>query len=232
MEKQNPGHLDSPVWHALSTTQSALGEGTPLARRYHPDVAPFAGIENTTLEAFQALMPLIPQGGFAFVPTLTALPPMEGIHHEHVFSVIQMVDCADALGTDEDDATIVQLGTTDVPDMMALAGRTRPGPFCKRTIEMGDYVGIRVDGELIAMAGERMCFDGYVEISAVCVDESHRGKSIARRLMNRLRREIRARGDIPFLHVKDDNDTAIALYERMGFVRRQTLVMHRIAHET
>ncbi|VVE78828.1 GNAT family N-acetyltransferase [Pandoraea sputorum] len=227
MEHSNHYRLDNPTWNALMTKQSSLAQGNELARRYEADVAPFAGVANTTQAAFHALASIIAQGGFVFLPSLEALPPVNGIHHDRVFSVIQMVDAGNVGALNEEG--VEQLGVSDVPEMLALTDRTRPGPFGKRTIEMGNYIGIRVDGELIAMAGERMRLDGYVEISAVCVDERHRGKGLAGRLMNILRKQIRARGDTPFLHVKDDNESAIALYKRMGFETRQTFVMNRVA---
>ncbi|MGR9605413.1 GNAT family N-acetyltransferase [Pandoraea sputorum] len=227
MEHSNHYRLDNPTWNALTTKQSALAQGNELARRYEADVAPFAGVANTTQAAFHALASIIAQGGFVFLPSLEALPPVNGIHHDHVFSVIQMVDAGNVGALDEEG--VEQLGVSDVPEMLALTERTRPGPFGKRTIEMGNYIGIRANGELIAIAGERMRLDGYVEISAVCVDERHRGRGLAGRLMNILRQQIRARGDTPFLHVKDDNESAISLYKRMGFETRQTFVMNRVA---
>jgi hypothetical protein len=81
--------------------------------------------------------------------------------------------------------------------MHDLAQKTKPGPFGKRTHEMGNYIGIRDRGRLIAMAGERMQLDGYVEISAVCVDDAWRGRGLAGRLVNVLRREIEQRGETP-----------------------------------
>ena len=113
--------------------------------------------------------------------------------------------------------------------MIALARRTNPGPFGLRTRETGQYLGLRDDGRLVAMAGERMRMPGHVEISAVCVDETHRGRGLAARLMNVLRQRIAARGETPFLHVRDDNTGAIALYERRGFVTRQRFVLYRVA---
>ena len=39
-----------------------------------------------------------------------------------------------------------RLTADDVPDMLALVERTEPGPFGPRTIELGEYFGIR-DGD-------------------------------------------------------------------------------------
>lgn len=116
---------------------------------------------------------------------------------------------------------ITPLEQADVPDMLALAQKTRPGPFCARTHEMGRYLGIRHQGALIAMAGERMRPDGFVEISAVCVDPLWRGKGLAGRLITRLQDDIQQRGETPFLHVLSDNGNAIALYERLGYRLRR-----------
>jgi predicted GNAT family acetyltransferase len=122
----------------------------------------------------------------------------------------------------------VILGAADVPDMLDLTERTRPGPFGPRTIELGRYIGVRSDGALTAMAGERMRFDRFVEVSAICVDPAHRGKGLAASLMVLLIQDIQAKGLTPFLHVFADNAGAIALYEKLGFVVRRTLNLIRL----
>ena len=73
------------------------------------------------------------------------------------------------------------------------------------------------DGRLIAMAGERMCAGPLREISGVCTHPEYQGRGLARRLMRKLVRRQMLRGETPFLHVMRDNQTARALYERMGF---------------
>ena len=69
----------------------------------------------------------------------------------------------------------IPLGAADVADMLALVEITKPGPFRGRTHEMGRYLGIRVDGQLVAMAGERLRPIGYTEVSAVCTHPDYRG---------------------------------------------------------
>src|SRR4029077_5363570 len=110
-----------------------------------------------------------------------------------------------------------QLTPADVPAMLDLVARTQPGPFARRTIELGTYLGVREGGALVAMAGERMHLDGHSEISAVCTDPSQRRRGLARDLVLTLARRIRARGERPFLHVAADNVNAIRLYEALGF---------------
>ena len=118
---------------------------------------------------------------------------------------------------------IVTLGAEDVPAMMELTALTKPGPFSARTHELGTFLGIRVDGQLAAMAGERMKPAGYTEITAVCVHPSHRGRGYGQMLLSAVSRQILARGEIPFLHVFTSNKSAIALYKRQGMEIRRRL---------
>jgi predicted GNAT family acetyltransferase len=107
--------------------------------------------------------------------------------------------------------------------MMELTALTKPGPFSPRTHELGTYLGIRRDGKLIAMAGERLKIPGHTEVSAVCTHPEHTGHGYARSLMTEVMRRICSRGETPFLHVRADNVCAIALYYKLGFSRRVLL---------
>jgi predicted GNAT family acetyltransferase len=119
------------------------------------------------------------------------------------------------------DPEAVTLGSADVPEMLELVRLTDPGPFLERTIELGKYVGIRRDGALVAMAGERLHFDGWTEISAVYTAPEHRGHGLASRLVATLAAEIQDRSERVFLHVLAVNVDAIRLYEELGFRARR-----------
>jgi predicted GNAT family acetyltransferase len=116
---------------------------------------------------------------------------------------------------------IIELGSSESPEMLDLTALTKPGPFGTRTHELGAYIGIRDSGKLVAMAGERLKVPGFTEISAVCTHPEHTGKNYARRLMSEVMDRIRARGETPFLHVRQDNTRAIAVYELLGFQARK-----------
>jgi predicted GNAT family acetyltransferase len=130
---------------------------------------------------------------------------------------IQMIDAGVEARPDGD---LVRLSPDDVPDMLELVAQTKPGPFQPRTIDMGSYVGLREQGRLIAMAGERLHPPGWTEISAVCTAPEHRGRGLATRLMQAVAYGIRERGETPFLHVASVNSGAIKLYEAMGYAPR------------
>jgi predicted GNAT family acetyltransferase len=120
---------------------------------------------------------------------------------------------------------IVALGEDDVPEMRALAELTEPGPFRARTIALGGYIGVRDGARLVAMAGHRTRPAGHVELSAVCTHPDARGRGLAGTLVSVLAREVFARGETPFLGVRDDNAPARKLYDKLGFaVRRVQLV--------
>jgi predicted GNAT family acetyltransferase len=112
--------------------------------------------------------------------------------------------------------------------MLALATLTRPGPFFERTHELGEFIGVREGGRLIAMAGERMKPDGFTEVSGVCTHPDFRGQGHAAALTRIVASRIRERGETPFLHAYASNAPAIALYERLGYRLRRNVLMVRL----
>jgi ribosomal protein S18 acetylase RimI-like enzyme len=205
------GPLDEPVRASLLGPHAHLAQGHGDALRYDPDVAPFLAQPRSAGE-WDDVAELIGDGR-AVVPAFSPLDPL-GLEVGTVLPGVQMLGDEVAGRTDPE---AVRLGPDDVPAMQQLVARTRPGPFGPRTIEMGTYLGVVVDGALVAMAGERLHPPGYTEISAVCTDAAHRGRGLATRLVLAVAAGIRARGEVPFLHAAADNTTAIRLYSELGF---------------
>jgi ribosomal protein S18 acetylase RimI-like enzyme len=213
--------LDNPAWHALRGPQRRFGEVQAEAARYLPDVTPFAALpDSPSAESFRALAELVGPGGIAFLTRPVDAVP-EGWELVGEGLGVQMVGDHAQAAPVPDDAVV--LGAGDVDDMLALVARAEPGPFLPRTFELGTYLGIRApDGELIAMAGERMRPPGFAEISAVCTDQRYRGRGLGAGLVRAMVGVIRDRGEVAFLHAAATNTGAIALYERLGFrVRHQ-----------
>jgi len=67
------------------------------------------------------------------------------------------------------------------------------------------------------MTGQRLHPGNYAEVSAVCTHPDHLGKGYATALLQHQLTLICHQGKIPFLHVRADNERAIAVYERLGF---------------
>ncbi len=209
--------LDNPVWHALTGPHAPFCRGTSIAVRYDPEVAPFAGMsDHAAGDSWGALGELIGPGA-AVLFRGDDLEPPDGWEVPFRLPGLQMVATA-PIG--EPDPAFVRLTNEDVTDMLALVGRTRPGPFFTRTVELGTYLGLREDGVLVAMAGERIRLEGYTEISAVCTDEAVRKRGLATRLVRAIAAGIEARGETAILHVASDNVGAIRVYEAVGFKTR------------
>jgi predicted GNAT family acetyltransferase len=217
----SPNHpLDYPVWTALTTTQRALAEGDARARRYPTLMTPFADMPDRTAENFAALAGLMSPTDIAvlFTPEAVTAPAEFKI----VLAETGEQMTGTPVETPANGVDIVTLGVDDVPAMIELTALTKPGPFSARTHELGTFLGIRVDGQLVAMIGERMKPANYTEITAVCVHPSHRGRGYGQMLLSAISRQIVSRGEIPFLHVFTSNRSAIALYRRQGMeIRRQ-----------
>jgi ribosomal protein S18 acetylase RimI-like enzyme len=213
--------LDYPVWTALTTTQGALAEGGGLARRYPVPIAPFAAMADMSAESFAALDALMSPGEVAVLFTPEPVPAPV------TFKVMLAETGEQMIGTPAETAArgveITRLGIEDVPGMMELTALTKPGPFSVRTHELGTFLGIRIDGQLAAMAGERMKPGKYTEMTAVSVHPDHRGRGYGQMLLSAVSRQIVARGEIPFLHVFTNNASAIALYRRQGMEIRRRL---------
>jgi ribosomal protein S18 acetylase RimI-like enzyme len=213
--------LDNPIWNALVTKQSHFAESYGELRRFPPEVTPLGGFPEPNEAGFAALHGLLAAGGGLglFLPIRMEAP--EGLEIMLEGPLLQMtLENESQLSAAARSHDFIELGEADVPEMVALATLTKPGPFATRTREMGTYLGIREDGKLVAMAGERLKLPGYTEISAVCTHPDHVGHGYAGFLMTILAERIRARGEVPFLDVRPENARAVQLYDRLGFKPR------------
>jgi predicted GNAT family acetyltransferase len=207
--------LDRPVWASLIHAPH-LAEGGVLAKRFRRDVNVFASACDESLESLAALRELVFEGESVFVLQVPAIEIPEGLVPVRTAQGVQMV-AAGPIESQTGDHAIVELGDADAPEMLALSKLTEPGPFLSRTHTMGRFFGIRIGGRLAAMAGERMRFPGFTEVSGVCTHPDFRGQGLARRLSSAIANAIQQRGEEPFLHAWASNRSAIALYESLGF---------------
>lgn len=210
--------LDNPVYASLTGPHRHLALHRGRAVRYPAEIAGFAGFADVPDRDDWADLAEI--SGPATTVILTGVigdPPADWQVVDRVPGVQLIADGVAAA----DDADAVELGADDVPEMLALVAATRPGPFFRRTVELGSYLGFRHDGRLVAMAGQRLHTPGWAEISAVCTDPAFRGRGLSTRLVHAVAHRIRARGETPFLHASASNATAIRLYESLGFVLRR-----------
>ncbi|CAL9334838.1 hypothetical protein SUDANB180_00149 [Streptomyces sp. enrichment culture] len=147
--------LDDPVGQSLGGPHTHLARRLGGAATYCADVATFSAVPvQPGAQDWADLAAMLGPGAFADMFSCPAGPPPGW---EPVFSLAgrQLIwsggPLPDRRGA-EPDSDMVVLGMDDVPEMLALVARTEPGPFWSRTHELGTYLGVRVDGALVANA--------------------------------------------------------------------------------
>ncbi|MCX4553344.1 GNAT family N-acetyltransferase [Streptomyces sp. NBC_01387] len=212
--------LDNPVRASLTGPHARFAERRGRVLRYPAGVSPWFALPDTPDASDWADAAALAGPGGAVTLTAFRRPPPDSWERTFHAEGVQLVDDGVEAAPDPE---AVRLGADDVPEMLELVARTRPGPFLPRTVELGTYLGVRREGVLVAMAGERLHPPGWSEISGVCTDEAVRGQGLGSRLVRAVAHEIRERDETPFLHASAANTDAIRLYESLGFrLRRRT----------
>jgi len=213
--------LDRPAWSALTTRHAAFAEGDDLAKRYRPSIVPFAAARDDTPESIRKLGELGAPGDSLVMLQADPIVVPSGFVATMTADAVQMI--AERHLPRLHDPRVEPLGEADAQAMLDLAVLTKPGPFTLKALCLGNFWGVKRDGALIAMAGERMQQPGYTELSGLCVHPDSRGAGLGRLLLQFVAAEIFARGDQPYLHAFAANTGAIALYDSIGFKLRSRM---------
>jgi predicted GNAT family acetyltransferase len=215
LDPQTSTLLDNPGWSALNSNHAHFALGDKLARRYPREMSPIAGVSAAHPSNVSALEKLVGAGDSVAIARL--IPPFSSNWAISFESMAVQMICQQPIDVPVSDSDVSALSITDIPEMIALVELTHPGPFLQRTIEMGTYLGIRQNGQLVAMAGERMFFQNCREISAVCTHPEFLARGYASHIVSVLTNEILKRNQIPFLQVVVENERAKKVYEKLGF---------------
>lgn len=219
-----PSHpLDRPVWSALTGRVASLAirrdVGRGAAVRLDPDVGVFVAAADASADSRAALNDLCRRYPGSGMVELEDGPMAPMLPNAPVVSRAACVQMTAAVLTPAPDGPleVLSLGEPDAEEMLALATLTRPGPFRRGTLRLGGFVGVRREGRLIAMAGERMKVEGFSELSGVCTHPDFRGLGLAGALSRIVVSRILDRGEQAFLHAYADHTATIAFYEGLGF---------------
>lgn len=227
--------LDNAVWTALTTKQAQLAHTSALARRFQPEMTLLGALAANTAMAFESLAQLIQRDPVTLYFTSPPQIPT-GWDIVRAVELHQMVQEAEATSMTSDEAErkkatpeVIELTPVDVPEMSVLYTATRPGrTLCPRIQKLGQFLGIRENGKLVAMGGLRLHLPGYREITTVATMPGYEGRGYATAIMRGLIDRIRSRGDRPFLTVRTDNIRAVEIYRRLGFKERTLLYSRTI----
>jgi len=217
MKKENP--LDNMGWISLTGNHRHLGIIGEKAAIYDQQVSTFVGLKDESNEAWSELSELAPPGVPLAIGRLLHNPPekQKDCTLEHRGNCIQMIIEKPITFKEQEFQALI---LSDVPQMIELMELTDAAPFFPRTIEMGRYIGLKVDDKLVAMGGERLSPAGYVEISAIGTHPDYRRRGLGKAITAALTNEILMRGRKPVLHVWEGNEPAFQLYKKLGYVTR------------
>ena len=213
--------LDRPAWNALRTAHAALAEGSERARRYPPSIVPFAAPADDTAESLEALASLPAADEVMALVEAHPMPIPKGLTIISEDKLVQMI--AELPYERISDSRIEPLTEADAAEMLALATLTQPGPFTLRAQSLGTFWGMKIDGRLVAMAGQRMRQPGFTELSGLCTHPDFQGRGLGTLLSRFVAGEISARDEIAYLHAYATNTPAVSLYKAMGFHLRSEM---------
>jgi ribosomal protein S18 acetylase RimI-like enzyme len=224
--------LDTPIWTALTTKQAQHAHSSSLARRFPPEMTLHGALAANTAMAFDSLAQLIQRDAvnlyFTSPPQIPA--GWEIVRAVELHQMVQETEAPAPSIQNSDTPEVIELTPADVPEMSVLYTATRPGRnLCPRIQKLGQFLGIREEGKLVAMGGLRLHLPGYREITTVATLPSHEGRGYATAIVMALMARIHAAGNKPFLTVRSDNTRAIEIYHRLGFKER-TLLYSRTIH--
>ncbi len=215
----------NPVWHALHGPHRHLAIVAEGACRYPADVAPFAAISAPERHSFEGLRSLLAPGESVWIVDYGCTAP--GLRVVESLGCLQMA-LPSNVDPPRESLEVLPLTAADADEMVALTELAFPGFFRSKTYRMGSYCGVRVEGKLIAMGGERLRIAAHPELSAVCTHPAHRGKGLASAVIGHLVRRHRREGLRSWLHVGAQNTRAVDLYSSLGFATVRTVMLHRI----
>jgi ribosomal protein S18 acetylase RimI-like enzyme len=232
--------LDNAVWTALTTKQAQHAHTSALARRFQPEMTLLGALAANTAMAFDSLAQLIQRDPVTLY--FTTAPPKLAAGWEVVRAVElhQMVqETKEPASSTPNETTpndgaeskpeVIELTAADVPEMSVVYAATRPGrTLCPKIQKLGQFLGVREEGKLVAMGGLRLHLAGYREITTVATLPGHEGRGYATAIVRALVERIRLRGERPFLTVRTDNTRAIEIYRRLGFKERTVLYSQTI----
>ena len=213
--------LDNPFHAALSSIHAGVALQAGEVLRYPAEVAPFLGIPHADVEVGDAFDALVPEGDVALLLGIAPAVVPFGWRLE-AFDPLAQMQCSSELAV-IDGPEITALDESHHADVLELTALVYPHYFRPRTMALGRYFGMYVEGRLAAIIGERLGTPEAREMSAICTHPDFLGRGYARRLTAFLTNRTLQEGRLPFLHVAYSNVRAKALYEAMGYTLRRDI---------
>jgi ribosomal protein S18 acetylase RimI-like enzyme len=219
MIQKDTKKLDNPVWYSLAESHKQYAityDETPF---YDPEYCPFGAALDPKQSANALAQYSQLSANFFIVGEKPEIPPTLQLENELV--CLQMMIKAPI--TIPIINTIIKLEETHREDLLGLVKIVYPEYFKSKTATLGNYYGIYQNQKLVAVTGERMQMNDFIEVSAVITHPDYLGKGYAKQLVAHTANVILNQNKIAFLHVYEKNLGAIKLYEKLGFETRRKI---------
>ena len=207
--------LKNPVWHSLNETHNKFLIPFEGVQFYDPKISNFGAFFDATKTA-EALTAYAELTDDFFLISENSVPLIDDktILLEKKIEGCQMVleNLTDIKITEN----IVLLTAQSIDEIYDLIWLVMPGFYRKQGFKMGHYFGIYKDHKLVAITGQRMQTDDFIEISGVVTHPNYTRRGFAQQLIAHTTKEILKKNKLPILHTNKGN-TAIPLYEKLGY---------------
>ncbi len=207
--------LQNPIWYSLMETHQNFSLTYDEVQFYKPEICPFGAFTNAskTKQALNAYSQLTKD---MFLVSEKAVPSFD---ENHIVLNKKMEGCQMVLNKLielEITESVIPLTEEHIQEVYDLIWLVMPGYYQKRTFDMGDYYGIFKDYKLVAISGQRMQTNDFIEVSGVVTHPDYTRKGLAKQLTWHATQEILKTGKHPILHTTKGNP-AIKLYQSLGF---------------
>lgn len=207
--------LKNPVWYALQETHNKFLIEYDGVQFYNPEINNFGSFfqANKTLDAADKYSKITDT--FFFVSEKnTPTVHTDKIKLEKKINGCQMI--LDQLIEVDLIDEITPLTEKHIEEVYDLIWLVMPGFYQKRGFEMGKFFGIFKEGKLVAITGQRMQTNDFIEISSVVTHPDFTRRGLAKQLIYHTTKDILNDKKLPILHTNKGN-AAIPLYEKLGF---------------
>ncbi|WP_298488242.1 GNAT family N-acetyltransferase [uncultured Maribacter sp.] len=208
--------LKNPVWHALNEAHEKFAISLNGVKFYDPKICPF-GAFDTPKKTSKALNEYAKLTNDFFLVSENIDPIFDEkfVVLDRKIEGVQMV----LKGTLEDckiTEEIVPLTEEHVDEIYDLIWLVMPGYYKKRSFDMGSYFGIFKDNILVAVTGQRIQTNSFIEVSGVVTHPNYTRRGLAKQLVAHTTKEILKTGKKAILHTTKGN-AAIKLYKKLGY---------------
>lgn len=219
MSPKDSNKLDNPVWYSLSESHKEYAITYDDTLFYDPEYCPFGAALNTKKSSNAIAQYSNLSSNFFIVGEKPEIPAHLKIENELVCLQMMIRSPINIPIFD----TIIKLEESQREDLMGLVKIVYPEYFKSKTATLGNYYGIYKDNQLVAVTGERMQMNDFIEVSAVITHPNYLGKGYAKQLVAHTANAILNQNKTAFLHVYEKNFGAIKLYEKLGFETRRKI---------